>query len=120
MIERGEADFGLHVDEDGVALIERAPLGILAGEADGCAVDEERGIGEEFGGAVVEGAFAFGHLEALLVELLHLGMDVEARRVAVGETREFEDLLGGNAGGEGLVGFGKFAAVVGLPVVGEC
>ena len=102
-----------------MALVEGAALGVLAGEADGRAVDEERGVGEELGGAVVEEAFAFGHLDALLVELLHLGMDVEAGGVAVGEARELEDALGGDAGGDVLVGFAEFAAAIVVPVLGE-
>ena len=41
VIERRVADFGLGVDQDGVALVEGAALGVLAGEADGGAVDQE-------------------------------------------------------------------------------
>ena len=52
-----------------------------------------------FGHAVVEGALACGHLDALLEELLDLGVDVEAGGIAGGEAREFEDALGGEAGG---------------------
>ena len=47
-------------------------------------------------------------------------MDVEAGGIVVGEACELEDALGGDAGGELRVGFGEFAAVVGLPVVGKC
>ena len=117
--ERREANFGLCVDEDGVALVEGAALGVLSGEANGGTVDEKRSVGEEFGGAVVEEAFAFGHLDALLVELLHFGMDVEAGGIAVGEAREFEDTVGGDAGGDVLVGFADFTTAIVVPVVGE-
>ena len=78
VLERSVADFGLGIDEDRVALVEGAALRVLSGEPNLSAVGEERGVGEEFGGAVVEEAFAFGHLDALLVELLDLGMNVEA------------------------------------------
>ena len=63
-------------------------------------VGEERGVGEEFGRAVVEEALAFAHLDALLVELLHLGVDVEAGGIAGGEAREFEDAVCRDAGSE--------------------
>ncbi len=46
----------------------------------GVPVGEQRGEGGELGHAVVEGARAGGHLQALLEELFDLGMDVEAAR----------------------------------------
>ena len=76
--ERGEALFGLDVDEDGVALVEGAALGVLAGEADGGAGFEQGGVGEELGHAVVEGLFAGAHFDALFEELRYFGVDVEA------------------------------------------
>ena len=78
--QMGEGDvagLGLDVDHDGVALVEGAALRVLAGEADGGALLQERGEGDEFGHAVVEGAGSGGHFEALLEELFDLGMDVE-------------------------------------------
>src|SRR5438105_7847923 len=46
-------------------------------------------------------------------------MDVEARGVAVGETRELENALSGDAGGDVFVGFAEFSAAVVVPVLGE-
>ncbi len=46
-------------------------------------------------------------------------MDVEAGGIAVGEAREFEDAVGGDAGGDVLVGFAELAAVIGVPVLGQ-
>ena len=100
--ERRPADFGLGVDEDGVALVEGAALRVLTGEAYGRAGLEERGIGEEFGEAVVDGALAVAHLDALLEELRDLGMDVET----FGRSRELlreRGYLGGVKAGDGVV-----------------
>ncbi len=41
VIERSEADLGLGVDEDGVALVKGAALRVLSGEANWCAFGEE-------------------------------------------------------------------------------
>ena len=76
--ERGDAGFSLDVDEDGVALVEGAALGVLAAEADGGSGFEERGVGEELGHAVVEGLEAGAHLYALFEELLYLRVYMEA------------------------------------------
>ena len=70
--------FGLDIGEDGVALVEGAAFGVLAGEADGGSGLDEGGEGDELGHAVVEEALAGAHLRALLEELLDLGVDVEA------------------------------------------
>jgi hypothetical protein len=100
-VGRAPADvfrFGLDVDDDGVALVEGAALRVLAAEAHGRAGGDERGEGGELGHAVVEGARAGGHFQALVEELLHLGMDVEAVGDRGGEAREFGDALDGKAG----------------------
>ena len=116
--EWNEAGLGLGVDEDGVALVEGAALGVLAGEADGRAVGEERGEGHQFGHAVVEGAVAGRHFSALLEELFDLRVDVEAGRILGGGGAQFGDARGRQAGG-GVVAGVEVAAAVLVPVVGE-
>ena len=64
MGEGDVADFGLDVDQDGVALVEGAALRVLAAEANGSACVEQRGEGDELGHAVVEEALACAHLDA--------------------------------------------------------
>ncbi len=116
--ERGEAEFGFDVDEDGVALVEGAALGVLAGETDGRAGFQERGVGEEFGHAVVEGLFAGAHFDALGEELFDFGVDVEAGGgggEGCGERGDFREV---EAGAGGVVRAQR-AAVVGLPVVAD-
>ena len=116
--ERGEADFGFDVDEDGVALVEGAALGVLAAEAHGRAGLEERGVGEELGHAVVEGLFAGAHFDALGEELGYFGVDVEAGGCGGEGSGEGGD-FGGVEAGAGVVVGAERTAVVGLPVVGD-
>ena len=101
--KRDVARLGLDIDDDGVALVESAALRILPAEAHRRTGADERGEGDKLGHAVVEGARAGGHLQALVEELLHLGMNVEARRNGGGETREFGDAVGRQAGVDLLV-----------------
>ena len=53
---------GLHVDQDGVAVIERPPARILSGEADADALAEQGADGQGFRHAPVHGALPLGHL----------------------------------------------------------
>ena len=116
--ERGEAGFGLDVDEDGVAMVEGAALGVLAGEANGGTGFEERGVGEELGHAVVDGLVAGAHLYALLEELGDFGMDVEAFGRGGEGGGEGGD-LGGVEAGAGVVVGAQRAAVEGGPVIAD-
>jgi len=90
----------LDVEDDGVALVEGAALGVLTAEANGRAGGDQRGEGGEFRHAIVEGTRAGGHLAALLEELLDLGVQVEAGRHDGGEAREFGDAFRRQAGGD--------------------
>ena len=66
------------VDQNGVALVEGAAAGVLAGEANRDAGFYQAGKGESFGHAVIDWAFARAHFGALFEKLLHFGMNVEA------------------------------------------
>ena len=70
--------FVFNVDEHGVALVKGAAAGVLAAQANWDALFHQAGEGESFGHAVIDGAFPRAHFGALLEQLLHLGMDVEA------------------------------------------
>ena len=63
-----------------MALVEGAALRVLAGEADGRAGFEERGVGEELGHAVVEGLACLSPISMRWLETVFfdLGVDVEA------------------------------------------
>ena len=65
------------VVQHGVALAERAALGILAGEANRMTFDGQRREGERFGGRPIERLFALGHFLAALDRLLQLLVEMK-------------------------------------------
>src|SRR5271170_2589436 len=88
--QRHEFVFVLDVDEDGVALVERAAASVLSAKAYGNAGLHQTSKRERFGHAVIDGAFARAHLGALLQQLLNFGMNVEARGIRSQASREFQ------------------------------
>ncbi len=54
--------------------------------------------GQRFGHAVIDGALAFAHFRALLEQLLHFRVDVEAFGVRGEASGEFRDLVGRESG----------------------
>src|SRR5256885_15029134 len=78
MRERAELLFRLRVDENGVPLIEGAPLGVLTGKADGIAFEKQRARGESFGKAVIDGTLAVTHFGSLLEQLGDFWMNMKA------------------------------------------
>jgi hypothetical protein len=100
-----------------VALVEGAALRVLAAETHGRAGGDERGEGGELGHAIVEGARAPGHFQALGKQFFHFGVDVEAGWDGGGEAHEVGDALGGQAGVDFVFGL-EGASVVFAPVGG--
>ena len=78
VLDRRVAQAGAGVVEDQVALAERAALGVLAGEPNRHAVDQQRAEGERLGLGPVD-AFAAGERLAAALELaLQLGVELES------------------------------------------
>src|SRR5260370_23892217 len=71
---------GLRIDQYGVALVDRAALGVLPRESNGSSFQQQGTVGESFGEAVIHGAFSIAHFHALLKQFDVLGMHVEAFR----------------------------------------
>ncbi len=68
------------VVKDGVALREGSAAGVLAADADGRSLDQQRSEGERLGRAEVERQRALGHLRPARELLDHLRVEVESRR----------------------------------------
>ena len=89
---------GLVVDQHGVALVERAALGILTGQTHGIPFEDERAVGQQFGEAEVDRSLAVTHLGTLLVQLDDFRVHVKASRRANQPVGDFGELLPAEAG----------------------
>src|SRR5450432_609340 len=92
MCERKIILLGLGIDQNRVALVESAALGILPREAHRIAFKNQRTVGEQFRKAIIDRAFASAHFPTLLQQLDDFGMDVESRWRAnqpIGDFRKF-------------------------------
>ena len=78
MIERRVFLLGLDVNQHRVALVERAALAVLPGEPHRRPSRQQAAERQRLGHPVVEPPLAFGHLDPLFEQLLHLGVNVEA------------------------------------------
>src|SRR5881296_3354815 len=84
VVERNVPVAGLDVVEDGVALAEGAPAGVLPAHADRDALEQQRADGERLGAAPVDTAPLAHHLRARL----HETRGPRVRREALGHVRE--------------------------------
>src|SRR5712664_3810791 len=92
MREREVVVLRLSVDQNRVALAERAALRILPREAHGIALEKCGAERQHFGEAVINSTFAMPHFRALLEKLRDFRMDVKPlghANKAVGDFREF-------------------------------
>ena len=106
------------VDEHGVALVERAALGILSREAHGIAVEEHGTESQCFRKAVVDGALAVAHFRALFEELGDFRMNVKTLGHAHKAIGNFGKFLGREPGID-FIGAVVAAMLIWRPVVGQ-
>src|SRR2546430_4188614 len=110
--------FRLCVDQNGVALVERAALGVLSGEAHGIPLKEHRAKSQCFGKAIIDGTLAVAHFCALFEKLRDFRVDVKPlghANEAVGDLRKF---LGSEPGIDLIFRF-VAAMLIRRPVVRE-
>ena len=72
-----------------MALVKSAAASVLPGHAHVDAVFHQARERQSLGHAIIDGAFARAHFGALLEQLLHLGMNVEAFGISGQALREF-------------------------------
>src|SRR5713226_133619 len=82
MGERNVIVFGHRIDQNSVALVERAALRILPGKADRIAFQNDGTKSQRFREAIIDGALSVAHLGALLEQFYDLRMYMEAVRYA--------------------------------------
>src|SRR6516162_734329 len=116
MSEREILLLGLVVDQYGVALVERAALGILTRQTHGIAFEDERTISEQLREAEVDRSLAVAHLGALLEQLDDFRVHVKAGGRANQPVGDFGELLAAKAGVH-LKRRVVLAVVVGSPII---
>src|SRR5579859_738369 len=72
----------LSINQHGVALIERAALRVLAGEANGRAFKQQGAKSQRFGKTIIDSTLPMPHFGALLEQLHNFWMNVKALRHA--------------------------------------